>query len=107
MYQTISIPKLLELVTFTDIFQLEKVIVEAAKRNNLQVFIHYLKNRLFDFVVYFENVLRMSLGVLKVLFLSLPSVDIKFRVIPQTFSRSKKIITVSANDDLIIIFLTK
>ena len=43
MYQTISIPKLLELVTFTDIFQLEKVIVEAAKRNNLQVFIHYLR----------------------------------------------------------------
>ena len=37
VYQTISIPKLLKLASFTDVFQLEKVIVEAAKRNNLQV----------------------------------------------------------------------
>ena len=37
MYQTISIPKLLELASFTDAYQLEKVVVEAAKRNNLQV----------------------------------------------------------------------
>ena len=59
VYQTISIPKLLELVTFTDIFQLEKVIVEAAKRNNLQVFnlqLLSIKN-LFDFLVEFRNAL--------------------------------------------------
>ncbi|XP_028403278.1 eukaryotic translation initiation factor 3 subunit A-like [Dendronephthya gigantea] len=44
VYQTISIPKLLELASFTDVFNLEKVVVEAAKRNNLQVLIDHRSN---------------------------------------------------------------
>lgn len=44
VYQTITIPKLLSLASFTDKFQLEKVIVEAAKRNNLQVLIDHRSN---------------------------------------------------------------